>query len=357
MAVADAPAARTTRADDARTSRSSTASATTRTPSRPSTPSCSRRNITRSGAIPRSSPCTAARGRRRRSTWWAAEARAARLHRDRPGVQPARPADRLSLHAERARRRRAGPARRPAAVRDRQRPRLPRRPAHRRQHGLGLRPGPSRPVRRASWSSRASRPSTSPATCRTPSGSRSTSRSATWPRPPNEVIFGSYVKPLIPRPGTSPTSSIYRRGLEDFPEEVPTDLRLDGPPPPRPVPRSRSTSSPPATCDDRFYGVVDPRVPPGPDHRARGRRDRSGKNLKPGHDQDEVEQPQQPGQPQGRRDQAARRLGQPQARSTSSRSSRSGSTARRLQGAGQARPRSPSSKTCGSAATASRSTG
>ena len=81
--------------------------------------------------------------------------RRAGLHRDRPGVQPARPGGRLPLHDERARRRRAGPARRPAAVRHRRRPRLPRRPVARRRHGLGLRPGPSRPVRRRGDRSRA----------------------------------------------------------------------------------------------------------------------------------------------------------------------------------------------------------
>ncbi len=74
--------------------------------------------------------------------------RAARLYPDRPRVQPARPTPRLSLHHQRARGRRAGPARRQEAIRHRQRPRLRRRPAHRRQHGLGLLPGAPRPVRR-----------------------------------------------------------------------------------------------------------------------------------------------------------------------------------------------------------------
>ena len=65
--------------------------------------------------------------------------------------------------------------------------------------------------------------------------------------------------------------------------------------------------------DNRFYGVVDPGVRARPDDRARGRRDPFGKNLNPATIKYPVEQPEQPAQRQGRRHQAAGRLGQPEA--------------------------------------------
>ena len=147
--------------------------------------------------------------------------RAARLHRDRPRVQPARTAARLPLHDERARRRRAVAARRAAALRDRQRPRLPRRPAGRRQHGLGLRPGPPRPVRGRRRRSRGCRASTSSATSRTPSGCRSTSSLGDLAPASNEVVFGEVLKPLIAKAYDVTYVEYYRRGLEDLPEEAP----------------------------------------------------------------------------------------------------------------------------------------
>ena len=146
------------------------------TTSRPSTPCGFRPNIIRCAAIRRSSSCTPGQGPAVGDRRVGRRGRAPRLHLDRAGIRrsPGQPPDYRYTH-QRARRRRARAARRPQALRDRQRPRLRRRPAHRRQHGLGLAPGPSRPVRRRRRHLRAARQVRVRATCPTTSGCRSSS--------------------------------------------------------------------------------------------------------------------------------------------------------------------------------------
>ena len=71
----------------------------------------------------------------------------------------------------------------------------------------------------------------------------------------NEVIFGNYVKPLILKAWDVTYVEYHRRGLEEFPEEIPTFFdwmdrhRRD------PVPKSFDVVTA-RTCDNRFYGVV-----------------------------------------------------------------------------------------------------
>jgi pimeloyl-ACP methyl ester carboxylesterase len=71
----------------------------------------------------------------------------------------------------------------------------------------------------------------------------------------NEVIYNNYVKPLILKTWDVTYVEYYRRGLEEFPEEIPTALdwmdrhRRD------PFPKTFEAFSARAS-DDRFYGVV-----------------------------------------------------------------------------------------------------
>jgi pimeloyl-ACP methyl ester carboxylesterase len=71
----------------------------------------------------------------------------------------------------------------------------------------------------------------------------------------NEVVFNSYVKPLILKAWDVTYVEYFRRGLEEFPEEVPhafdwMDRRRRDP-----YPKSFEACSA-RTSDDRFYGVV-----------------------------------------------------------------------------------------------------
>ena len=90
--------------------------------------------------------CTPAKGPTRPSTSWPAEAARRGYILIAPEYMTAGRAARVSLHAERARRRPACAARRPQAVFDRQRPGLRRRPAHGGEHGLGPGAVASRPL-------------------------------------------------------------------------------------------------------------------------------------------------------------------------------------------------------------------
>ena len=171
----------------------------------------------------------------------------------------------------------------------------------------------------------------------------------------NEIIFGSYVKPLILKAWDVTYVEYHRRGLEEFPEEIPTFFdwmdrhRRD------PVPKSFDAVTA-RTCDNRFYGVVVHEFSPGPHHRARGRRD-ARPEPQPGPAEDQDQRPVQPDQPEGRRDQEPRRLGQPQDHRLQAQARGSDQRQAALQGRGQAQPSNPSSRTCEFAATASRFTG
>jgi pimeloyl-ACP methyl ester carboxylesterase len=71
----------------------------------------------------------------------------------------------------------------------------------------------------------------------------------------NEVVFNNYVKPMILKTWDVTYVEYYRRGLEAFPEAIPSALdwmdrhRRD------PVPKAFEAASA-RTSDDRFYGVV-----------------------------------------------------------------------------------------------------
>jgi len=71
----------------------------------------------------------------------------------------------------------------------------------------------------------------------------------------NEVVYNSYVKPLILKAWDITYVEYYRRGLEDLPEEIPRAFdwmdrhRRD------PYPKSFKVNTA-RSCDDRFYGVV-----------------------------------------------------------------------------------------------------
>jgi dienelactone hydrolase len=70
-----------------------------------------------------------------------------------------------------------------------------------------------------------------------------------------EVFFGTYLKPMILKAWDVTYVEYHRRGLEEFPEEIPTIFdwmdhhRRD------PVPKSFDAATA-RTCDNRFYGVV-----------------------------------------------------------------------------------------------------
>ena len=103
--------------------------------------------------------------------------------------------------------------------RHRRRPRLPRRPAARRQHGLGLRPGPSRPVRRG-------RDRLGPAgqvRLSLPAARRAAPALRRARRPGAGGQRGRLrrlVKPLIAKAYDVTYVEYLRRGLEDLPEEA-----------------------------------------------------------------------------------------------------------------------------------------
>ncbi len=71
----------------------------------------------------------------------------------------------------------------------------------------------------------------------------------------NEVVFANYVKPMILKTWDVTYMEFHHRGMEEFPEEIPTLLdwmdrrRRD------PVPRSFEAVSA-RTCDDRRHGIV-----------------------------------------------------------------------------------------------------
>ena len=71
----------------------------------------------------------------------------------------------------------------------------------------------------------------------------------------NEVVFGNYVKPMILKTWDVTYMEYHHRGMEEFPEEIPTLLdwmdrrRRD------PVPRSFEAASA-RICDDRRHGIV-----------------------------------------------------------------------------------------------------
>jgi hypothetical protein len=78
----------------------------------------------------------------------------------------------------------------------------------------------------------------------------------------SEVIFGTYLKPLILKSWDVTYVEYHHRGLEEFPEEIPTFFdwmdrhRRD------PAPRSFDAVTA-RTCDGRFYGVVVQEFSPG----------------------------------------------------------------------------------------------
>ena len=95
----------------------------------------------------------------------------------------------------------------------------------------------------------------------------------------NEVIFGNYVKPLILKAWDVTYVEYHRRGLEEFPEEIPTFFdwmdrhRRD------PAPKSFEAVTA-RTSDDRFYGVVVHEFSAGPHHRPEAV-EMLGQNLSP----------------------------------------------------------------------------
>ncbi len=71
----------------------------------------------------------------------------------------------------------------------------------------------------------------------------------------NEVVFNNYVKPLILKTWDVTYVEYYRRGLEEFPEEIPTALDWMDRHRREPFPKTFEAFSARAS-DDRFYGVV-----------------------------------------------------------------------------------------------------
>jgi pimeloyl-ACP methyl ester carboxylesterase len=71
----------------------------------------------------------------------------------------------------------------------------------------------------------------------------------------NEVVFNNYVKPLILKTWDVTYVEYFRRGLEEFPEEIPTALDWMDRHRREPFPKSFEVFSARAS-DDRFYGVV-----------------------------------------------------------------------------------------------------
>ena len=77
-----------------------------------------------------------------------------------------------------------------------------------------------------------------------------------------EVIFGNYVKPIILKAWDVTYVEYNRRGLEEFPEEVPTFFDWMDRHHRDPVPKSFDAVTA-RTCDNRFYGVVVHEFSPG----------------------------------------------------------------------------------------------
>ncbi|MDG3004302.1 PHB depolymerase family esterase [Paludisphaera mucosa] len=71
----------------------------------------------------------------------------------------------------------------------------------------------------------------------------------------NEVVFGSYLKPMILKVWDVTYMEVYRRGLEEFPEDVPTYFDWMEPRRREPFPKSFEASTA-RTCDDRRHGIV-----------------------------------------------------------------------------------------------------
>lgn len=71
----------------------------------------------------------------------------------------------------------------------------------------------------------------------------------------NEVIYASYIKPLIHKVYDVTYVEYHRRGLEEFPEEIPTLFEWMDHHHRDPFPKSFEVSSA-RTCDNRFHGVV-----------------------------------------------------------------------------------------------------
>lgn len=71
----------------------------------------------------------------------------------------------------------------------------------------------------------------------------------------NEVVFNNFVKPLILKTWDVTYVEYYRRGLEEFPEEIPTALDWMDRHHREPFPKAFEAFSARAS-DDRFYGVV-----------------------------------------------------------------------------------------------------
>jgi pimeloyl-ACP methyl ester carboxylesterase len=71
----------------------------------------------------------------------------------------------------------------------------------------------------------------------------------------NEIIFGTYIKPLILKAWDVTYAEYHRRGLEEFPEEITSFFDWMDRHHRDPAPKSFDVVSA-RTCDNRFYGVV-----------------------------------------------------------------------------------------------------
>jgi pimeloyl-ACP methyl ester carboxylesterase len=71
----------------------------------------------------------------------------------------------------------------------------------------------------------------------------------------NEIVFAKYIKPYILKAWDVTYLNYYRRGLEEFPEEVPTALDWMSRHRREPFPKEFKTSTA-RSSDNRFYGVV-----------------------------------------------------------------------------------------------------